>query len=325
MWRKTILFGILGLGTLAAGGYGYLRMRSPTLLPAEPVQVRMTPESIARGQYIFTVLGDCDGCHSQRNWAKFSGPVEPRGRGMGWAFPKELGLPGNVVAPNITPDVETGIGAWTDGEKIRAIREGVSRDGRALFPMMPYKNFANMSDSDVEALVAYLNTIPAIRNPLPTTSLDFPVNFLITSVPAPSRNVSGPDAAVPLAFGRYLVTMAGCAECHTPMQRGEPIPGKEFAGGELFQLGPNKVVSANITPDPDTGIGKMSEIEFIERFHQYRKYTETGPPAVKPESFTLMPWIAFSKMSREELSAIYRYLGSVKPVNNSVETHPVAF
>ena len=108
------------------------------------------------------------------------------GRGKGWIFPVELGLPGAVTAPNITPDRETGIGAWTDGEKIRAIREGISRDGRVLFPMMPYPNFRMMSDEDVYAIVAYMNTLPAVRNPLPVTKIDFPVSLMIKSVPQPA-------------------------------------------------------------------------------------------------------------------------------------------
>jgi len=322
MWKRILLFGAIAAGTVLGGGFAYLSLRSPNSLPAESIQVRMTPENIARGEYLFTVVADCDGCHSERDITKFSAPVVARGRGRGWQFPPELGLPGDVVAPNITPDVETGIGAWTDGEKIRAIREGISRDGRPLFPMMGYQNFAKMSDNDVQALVAYMNTLPAIRNPLPRTRLNFPVNYLSTGVPAPARNVAPIDTKNKLELGRYLATMAGCGGCHTPADKGEPIAGKEFAGGEPFKIGSMIALSANITPDPDTGIGKMSEAEFIERFHQYRKYAAEGVPAVKPESFTVMPWMSFSRYSAEELGAIYAYLRTVKPVNNSVETHP---
>jgi hypothetical protein len=102
------------------------------------VKVEMTPERVARGEYLFKVAADCGGCHSERDWSKFSAPVVQGGEGKGFVFPPELALPGTVVAPNLTPDPETGLGAWSDGEKIRAIREGISRDGRALFPMMPY-------------------------------------------------------------------------------------------------------------------------------------------------------------------------------------------
>ena len=322
MWKKILLFGSLGVVTVIGAGFGYLSLRSPNLLPAESIQVLMTPENIARGEYLFTVLADCDGCHSERDLSKFTAPAVARGRGRGWQLPKELGLPGDVVAPNITPDVETGIGAWTDGEKIRAIREGISRDGRPLFPMMPYQGFAKMSDNDVQALVAYMNTLPAVRNPLPRTNLNFPVNYLITGAPAPSRNIAAPNKSNKLEWGRYLVTVGGCGGCHTPMEKGAPIPGKEFAGGESFTVASYKAVSANITPDTDTGIGKMSEAEFIERFHQYKKYVQDGPPATTPENFTLMPWLSFARMPSEDLSAIYAYLRTVKPVNHSVETHP---
>jgi hypothetical protein len=122
------------------------------------VFIARTPERLARGKYIF-MLADCEGCHSQRDFSLFGGPTVPGRVGAGSVFPKEMGLPGLVAAPNITPDVETGIGAWTDAEKIRAIREGIDRDGRPLFPMMPYERYRNMSDDDVHALVAYLDSL----------------------------------------------------------------------------------------------------------------------------------------------------------------------
>ena len=214
MWKRILTFTAAGILTVTAGGLGYVSLRQPDHLPAESIQVRMTPDAIARGEYLFTVVADCDGCHSQRDATKFSAPAIASGRGRGWAMPKELGLPGDVVAPNITPDVETGIGAWTDGEKIRAIREGVGRDGRALFPMMPYQNFAKMSDADVQALVAYMNTLPAIRNPLPRTQLNFPVNYLIASVPTPARNV--PAAIWPLSLAVETATRRWKRANHFP-------------------------------------------------------------------------------------------------------------
>src|SRR5262245_39149281 len=107
MWKRVGLFGGVGLLTLIGGGFGYLSLRAPNHLPAEPIQVHMTPEVIKRGEYIFTVLADCDGCHSERDLSKFTAPAVARGRGKGWMFPAELGLPGQVVARNITPDVET--------------------------------------------------------------------------------------------------------------------------------------------------------------------------------------------------------------------------
>ncbi len=84
------------------------------------------------------------------------------------------GLPGQIFAANITPDKETGIGNWTDGEKIRAIREGISKDGHMLFPMMPYPNYRFLSDTDVQSLVAYMNTVPQVRNYVPRSKINFP-------------------------------------------------------------------------------------------------------------------------------------------------------
>src|SRR5262249_41965389 len=152
--------------------------------------------------------------------SRFGRPVVEGGWGRGSVFPAELGLPGTVVASNVTPDRETGLGAWTDGEIIRAIREGISRDGRALFPMMPYTNYRRMSDADVYAIVAYLKSLPAVRNPLPKNSLNFPVSLLIKSVPQPSGSVPPPNQENKLKYGEYLVTMGGCADCHTQENHG---------------------------------------------------------------------------------------------------------
>ena len=82
-----------------------------------------------------------------------------------------------------------------------------------------------------------MNTLSAIRNPLPRTRLDFPVNYLIVGAPAPSRKVAAIDAKNKLGLGRYLVTTAGCGGCHTPTDKGEPLPGKLYAGGEPFAVG----------------------------------------------------------------------------------------
>src|SRR5262245_53250810 len=168
MVKKLLLTVLILLVVFLGGGFAYLSMRQPHQKPAPNIKVPMTPGRIARGEYLFQHLSDCDGCHSQRDFTKVGGPVVPSGRARGNVLPSLiLGLPGTVVAPNLTPDPETGLGLWTDGEKIRAIREGVDKDGRALFPMMPYSAYRNLNDEDVESLVAYLNSLPPIRNPLP--------------------------------------------------------------------------------------------------------------------------------------------------------------
>jgi cytochrome c2 len=322
MWKRIL--GVLGLLiVVAAGGViGYLYLRTPAMAPPLDVKVEMTPERIERGRQIFQEIADCDGCHSQRDFTRFDAPVVESGRGMGFVFPVELGLPGAVTAPNITPDRETGVGEWTDGEKIRAIREGISRNGRVLFPMMPYPNFRLMSDEDVHAVVAYMNTLPAVRNPLPPTKLDFPVSLLIKSAPQPAGSVAPPNRDDKLKYGEYLATIGGCADCHTQLERGQPVAGMNLAGGRVFKLPAGTVLSANITPDSETGIGKWTEQHFLDKFYQYKDYAQKGSPQVGPDSFTLMPWLPMSHLPSGDLGAIFAYLKTQPAVHHAVETHP---
>jgi hypothetical protein len=102
-------------------------------------------------------------------------------------------------------------------------------------------------------------------------------------------------------------------DCHTP----------SLGGGEVFKVAPKvQVVSANISPDAETGIGRWSEQDFLDRFYQYRDYAYNGSPKTGPESFTLMPWLNFSQLPPEDLKAIYAYLHTRRPVHKAVETHP---
>jgi mono/diheme cytochrome c family protein len=323
MKKAVKMVGLALGGALCVGvaGAGYVLFRQPAVAPPLAFKVKMTAERIARGKYIFT-LSDCNGCHSGRDFSRFDGPVIESQRGQGFEFPKELGLPGRIASRNITMDVETGIGAWTDGEKIRAIREGISRDGTMLFPMMPYERFRNMSDEDVMSLVAYLNTLPPVKHKVARSQVAFPVSVLVKSAPQPAGFVPPPDHGDRVKFGEYLVTLAGCAGCHTPAEKGKPEPGMTLAGGERFTFPGAVVVSANITPDPQTGIGRWSEQDFVDKFQCYREYAEKGSPVVGPENFTLMPWLEFSQLEGNDLRAIYSFLRTQKPVYHAVDSHP---
>ena len=314
---------VMAVAMVAVGGFSYLYLRKPATAPPASVKVEITPARLARGKYLFN-LADCDGCHSQRDFSRFGGPVVESGRGRGNVFPPELGLPGVVAPRNITPDKETGIGNWTDGEKIRAIREGISRDGTPLFPMMGYERFRHMSDEDVYSLVAYMNTLAPVRNPVPRSRIDFPVSLLMKSAPQPAGHVPEPDRSNKVKYGEYFATLAGCMECHTPAKQGKPLSGMILAGGEEFRFpGGMVVVSANITPDPETGIGRWSEQDFLDRIYQYKEYAEKGSPVVGPESFTLMPWLAFAQLEPDDLKAIYAFLRTQKPVYHAVDSHPL--
>jgi mono/diheme cytochrome c family protein len=325
MLKKILLVILLVLVFTVAAGAAFLYLRKPAQSAPSSIKVAMTPERIARGKYIFENLSDCDGCHSQHDFTRFDAPIVASGRGQGNVMSSIVkGLPGTVVAPNITPDPETGIGKWTDGEKIRAIREGVDNTGRALFPMMPYPNFKSMSDEDVEAVVAYMNSLPPVKNPLPVTKLDFPVGLFIKFAPSPESGPVPPaNRGNQLKYGEYLVTVGGCGDCHTPLENGRPVAGKTLAGGREFATPYGTVLSANITPDQETGIGKWTEDFFRKKFYDYREYAASGPPPLSgPQAFTLMPWLSLSQLPPEDLGAIYAWLRTVKPVHNYVEMHP---
>ena len=107
------------------------------------------------------------------------------------------------------------------------------------------------------------------------------------------------------------------------LRKSEGVDSRQrLAGGREFRLPVAVVVSGNITPDADTGIGKWSEQQFLDKSYQYKEYAEKGSPQVGPEGYTLMPWLGLSQLPPEELGAIYAYLMSQPAVRHAVETHP---
>ncbi|MBI3210763.1 MAG: cytochrome C [Candidatus Solibacter usitatus] len=319
--KKFFATALLVFLFVVGGGFAYLSLRKPNAAPPSSIVIERTPERLARGKYLFEVVNDCDGCHSERDFTRFGNPVVTRGKGF--QFPAEMGLPGTVAAPNISSDVETGIGGYTDGEILRALREGIAKDGHAMFPLMPYPYYAKMSDEDAYSLVAFIRTIPPVKAKQPPVALKFPVNLMMTGVPKPlAAPVPQPDRSNKLKYGEYLTTVAACVECHTPEVRGQLVEEKRFGGGREFRLMGTRVLSANITSDTQTGLGKLSEDQWVEKFYQYKEYVEKGSKKVGPEGVTLMPWLAYAQMEEADLRAIYTYMRTVKPVVNSVETHP---
>lgn len=325
MTRKLFFRLLLLVVLVVAGAATFLLLKRPDMAPAPGITVARTPERIARGKYLFHVVSSCWDCHSEVDESRFGGPLVPDTLGKGKAFPKDAGLPGNIVAPNLTPDSETGAGNWTDGQLIRAIREGIGNDDRVLFPFMPYTEFAHMSDEDVQSLVAYIRTLSPVTNPLPKTTIDFPVSVFIKFAPKPVGSVPQPDHSDRVAYGKYLTRIGGCYFCHTPAKNDQPIPGKDFAGGHEFQMAPGaRVVSYNLTPDLETGTGKWTELEFLDKFYQYKDYAEKGSPKVERHSNTVMPWLGHSQFQPDDLKAIFAYLRTVPPQVNAVVTKPDA-
>jgi mono/diheme cytochrome c family protein len=285
--------------------------------------VEATPERLARGRYLVEHVSACVDCHSEHDEGSYASPIIPGTEGGGRCYDPSEGLPGRICAANLTPDA-TGLASWSDGEIIRAVREGVGRDGHAIFPIMPYGTYRHMSDEDARAMVAYLRTLRPISRARPATQLDFPVSVLIKLAPKP---VEGPVVAPPatdrVAYGGYLVQLAGCSDCHSPIGAdGSPNPDLLMAGGNELPTPSGRVVASNITPDKETGIGEMSRESFIGIFKSYASMDPKTPAA--PGRNTLMPWRIYAGMTEEDLGAIYDYLRTVPPVKNQVNPFPDA-
>ena len=195
VWILAVLAAILAVAITATIGWRpFLGPRARALTSRT---FERTPERQARGEYLATALMGCEDCHSDHDYTQREVPVPPGRAFAGAPFPG-TGLPGRVVAANLTPDPETGLGNWTDDEIARAIREGIGRDGQALFPMMPYPHFRNLSDEDLASVVVFLRSLPPVPNPLPKTDIVFPVRYLIRSAPTPvSAPVALPDSSTP--------------------------------------------------------------------------------------------------------------------------------
>ena len=176
--------------------------------------------------------------------------------------------------------------------------------------MMPYAAYRNLSDEDLASIVVYLRSVAPVRNPLPPTRVDFPVNYLIRRVPQPLTSaVSGPGAqASPLERGKYLVTV-GCG-CHTPSDRKGPIRGLEYGGGDHLKGPCGEVASANITQDA-SGISYYDEALFVQLMH-------TGYVRARKLSL-IMPFGEFANLTDDDLKAIFAYLRMVKPINHNVD------
>lgn len=322
MWKKVLL-SILVLVVLAVAGIAvFVVTYRPAQRPAPDLRVELTPERVEHGRYLVSHVLGCGDCHSDRDWGLYGGPVKGAALAGAGCMGPEGGAPGRICFPNLTPDPATGLGAWTDGEILRALREGIGRDGSGLFPMMPYSEYRHLSDEDALAVVAYLRSLPPAPNPVPRSAIDFPASFFVKMAPQPLPGpVAAPDRADPVAYGEYLANVSGCAFCHTPVdERMQPLPGRLLAGGHVHTGPWGTVVAPNLTPHP-TGLGGRSEEAFLGMFRAFAAEESRAIPA-RPGENTPMPWLNHSGMRDEDLSAIWTYLQTVPPVENRVERRP---
>jgi mono/diheme cytochrome c family protein len=316
-----IALAIVFIALVSAGGWvGWLYLEYPNVPEPAPMTVQASPQKVARGKYLFNNVARCVDCHSTRDWNKYAAPVIPGTDGKGGeAFTHAfMGVPGDFYARNITP---TALADWTDGEIARAFTTGVNKHGEALFPVMPYRNYGELDPDDVGALVAYIRTLPPLPDDVPDRSFHFPMQIMVRTLPQPAHLAPRPDPSDRVAYGGYLVRTAGCAECHGTRTRDGAIRrGMEFAGGMQFRLPHGGIVRApNITPDADTGIGTWNEAQFVMRFKVWERVQDRVLPASQRSANTVMPWKQLGGMTREDLSAVYAFLRSQKPVIHRVQ------
>lgn len=300
-----------------AGLLSYVKFGLPNLKSAEDLKIEYTPERIQRGEYLANHVTLCVDCHTRRDYSRFAGPVNRAELGAGGElFGRQMNFPGNFYSANITPYY---LKDWTDGELFRTITTGMTRDGRALFALMPYHSYGQLDREDIYSVIAYIRTLKPIESTVPPSEADFPMNFIINTMPREASFTTRPPEEDLINYGKYVFTAAACNDCHTRTVNGEPVPGMHLAGGFEFPM-PNKTIvrSANITPDMETGIGKWTEAEFIQRFKKYSDSTFTPQPVAEGEFQTVMPWLFFTGMKETDLRALYAYLKTIPPVQNKV-------
>jgi mono/diheme cytochrome c family protein len=321
-WQRNVMMTAGAIAVVVVGGISLIArplFLGPRARGLSNRTFARTAERQARGRYLVESVSACMDCHSPHDWTRHDAPILPGREGSGQELSAVLqGLPGRIVAPNLTPDLETGAGNWSDDALARAIREGIGHDGRALFPMMPYAHFRQLPDEDIASIVVYVRSLAPVRNGLPRTEVVFPVKYLIRSVPEPlTAPVPEPDLRDPVKRGAFLVNAAACADCHTPEKNGQPLPGMDFAGGRILDGAWGRVASANITADP-SGIPYYDEKQFVT-------VLRTGYVGARRLN-QIMPWSTFRNMTDEDLKAIYAYVKTLPPVKHRVDnTEPPTY
>ena len=293
-----LLLNLALLPVVGAAEPGYPRAR-----PLTDRTFEATPGRVDRGHYLTEHLLQCFVCHSERDWNAPGAPPIASRKGAGTVMSERAGR--RIVAPNITPDVATGAGGWTDDMLARAIREGIGHDGRALYWGMWYRSFAGLADEDLAAVVVYLRTLPPVRNALPPTVLPADEQAANARNPKPiTAPVTGPATDDTKALGRYLLGVADCAGCHTAWEA--PRNPGLFGGGNEVGRGSRKAFSANLTRHK-SGVAYPREA-FISVMH-------TGKGG---SLHPIMPWTAFSGLTDDDLGAMYDALGDAYPVAHYV-------
>jgi mono/diheme cytochrome c family protein len=254
---------------------------------------------VERGAYLVNTIMTCNNCHT---------PMGPGGPRMDVALSGGLTFdapPFKVTAPNITPDKETGIGSWNDEELKQTLRTGVAPNGVPLAPVMPTDFYGAISDSDMDAIVAYLNTIKPVHNQVAPPV--YRMAFGHEVFPGSEKPIEDEGGTDQVKRGFYLATIGHCMECHTPMERGKHEWGERMgAGGQQFP-GPWGVsLSRNITSDPVHGVGAWSDAELKRAITQ--GISRDGSKLNGPMGYGF-----YAKMTDADLAAVIAWVRTLPP------------
>jgi mono/diheme cytochrome c family protein len=259
---------------------------------------------LARGKYLVETIAGCGNCHTPHN------PDGTLNQDMQYAGAFVIEEPEfKAYARNITPDMETGIGSWSEDDIVRAMREGVRPDGRVLGPPMSFVFYKDMSDSDAYAIAAFLKSVPAIRNEVPLSEYHIPLPSPAWSPPV--SNVPDVSRDDPVKYGEYLAGPIGhCMDCHTTYVMGQIDMQQLGRGQNAYRMPfglPWTAVSANITSDPQVGLGEWTDEEIKRAIQQ-------GISRDGRQLLPFMPFDLYKGVEDRDLDAIIAYLRTVPPL-----------
>jgi mono/diheme cytochrome c family protein len=256
---------------------------------------------VERGGYLVNGILTCGNCHTPKGpgGVELTGEMHAGGV-IEWDTPTF-----KVKGPNITPDRDAGIGTWTDAQIKDAIQNGRHKNGNPIAPIMPFAFYKVFTPGDIDAVVAYLKSVPpkANRSQPPV----YKAAMHVDTVPGGDKPMSEADLRDPVKHGFYLVTIGHCMECHTPMERGERLLATRYGAGGFRFTGPfGESFSRNITSHRDKGIGAWTDDEIKRAITQgiRKDGTRLKPP---------MGYAWYARMTDADLSAIVAYLRMVPP------------
>ncbi len=315
--KKVLISIVLIIIVIVAGLFTYIMTSWDRNFDAPYPKITASTDSavIARGKYLAYGPAHCAYCHVPTEKLKDVAAGKEVALTGGWTFKIP---PGTFRAPNLTSDIETGIGGLTDGEIARALRYSVDPHNKFMIPVMP---FQELSDEDLTAVISFIRTQQPVKNEIVPAEYSMLGKALLAfGALKPTGPTKTPPVSVPIdttaAYGSYLAhSVANCVGCHTNRDlKTGAFSGPAFAGGFHMDAEGDPAmkgyvfVTPNITPDPETGVmTNWDEQTFIERFKAGR--LQDGSP---------MPWEAFATMTTGDLKAVYNYLKSLAPVKSNV-------